>query len=169
MADPYGMSFGERGRGASQAQIDQHMANVYADPGPSQAEVDRANRQNAAYASTVRMRQNAEAAAAAAEAEAIARGAADLGFGPGVTPTATEVALANAQATDEARARQAAQNRAMMVGTPAMGFTPGQLASGPGAYFARYGSNAPAVMEYMNSSNPTINLYDYLRYLTKIL
>ena len=92
MADPYGMSFGEMGRGASQAQIDQHMANVYADPGPSQAEVDRANRENAAYAATVRMRQNAEAAAAKAEAEAIARGAADLGFGPGYMPPAAPVA-----------------------------------------------------------------------------
>jgi hypothetical protein len=55
-------------------------------------------------------------------------------------------------------ARQASQNRSMMVGTPEMGFTPGQLASGPGAYFARYGPNAPAVMEYMNSSNPIGNV-----------
>jgi len=88
MADPYGMSFGERGRGgspaANQQLMEQHMANVYADPGPSQAEVDRANRENAAYAATVRMRQNAEAA----EAEAIARGAADLGFGLGYMPPA---------------------------------------------------------------------------------
>ncbi len=55
-------------------------------------------------------------------------------------------------------ARQASQSRSMMVGTPEMGFTPGQLASGPGAYFARYGPNAPAVMEYMNSSNPIGNV-----------
>ncbi len=92
MPGHYGMSFGERGRGASQAQIDQHMANVYADPGPSQAEVDRANRENAAIAATVRMEQQAEAAAAAAEAEAISRGAADLGFGPGYMPPVTPVA-----------------------------------------------------------------------------
>jgi len=81
MADPYGMSFGERGRGgspaANQQLMEQHMANVYADPGPSQAEVDRANRENAAYAATVRMRQNAEAAAAAAEAEAATTTSAD--------------------------------------------------------------------------------------------
>lgn len=184
MPGHYGMSFGERGRGgsaaANQELMDQHMANVFADPGPSQAEIDRANRENAAIAATVRMEQQAEAnraaAAAAADAaryqamadyfydpsrpsmyiEETGTPAVDFGFGSSVASTATADALAKAQATDEER--QAAQIRAMMVGTPEMGFTPGQLASGPGAYFARYGPNAPAVLQYINKPNPLGNV-----------
>lgn len=127
MPSHYGMSFGEMGRGASQAQIDRHMANVFADPGPSQDEIDRANRENAAIAATVRMEQQAAADRAAAAAAAQVQ--------------------ANIEAAAEARARRAAQAQAMTVGTPAMGFTEAQMASGPGAMFARYGPAAPAVME----------------------
>jgi hypothetical protein len=131
MPGHYGMSFGEMGRGASQAQIDQHMANVYADPGPSQAEVDRANRENAAIAATVRMEQQAEADRAAAAAAAQVQ--------------------ANIEAAAQERARRAAQAQAMTVGTPEMGFTEamgGATRVSPGGMFARYGVNAPAVMQF---------------------
>ena len=134
MPGHYGMSFGERGRGSSAAAdaraMEQHMANVFADPGPSQADIDRANRQNAAIAATVRMEQQAEAdrkAAAAAQVQA------------------------NIEAAAQEQARRAAQEQAMTVGTPAMGFTEamgGATGVSPGGMFARYGANAPAVMQF---------------------
>ena len=134
MPGHYGMSFGEMGRGASQAQIDQHMANVFADPGPSQAEIDRANRENAAIAATVRMEQQAEADRVAAAAAAQVQ--------------------ANIEAAAQEQARRAAQAQAMTVGTPEMGFTEamgGATRVSPGGMFARYGVNAPAVMQFAES------------------
>lgn len=134
MPGHYGMSFGEMGRGASQAQIDQHMANVFADPGPSQAEIDRANRENAAIAATVRMEQQAEADRVAAAAAAQVQ--------------------ANIEAAAQEKARRAAQAQAMTVGTPEMGFTEamgGATRVSPGGMFARYGANAPAVMQFAES------------------
>ena len=96
---------------------EQHMANVYADPGPSAIQVIQEN---------VAAANAAQAAAAAAQVQA------------------------NIEAAAQERARRAAQAQAMTVGTPEMGFSPGMLAEGvnPAGMYARYGANAPAVMQF---------------------
>jgi hypothetical protein len=169
MPGHYGMSFGERGRGSSAAAdaraMEQHMANVFADPGPSQAEVDRANRQNAAIAATVRMEQQAEAdrraAAAAAQVQANIQAAAQARArlvaqqaeqqAEAERQAAAAQVQANIEAAAREQARRAAQAQAMTVGTPEMGFTEamgGATGVSPGGMFARYGANAPAVMRF---------------------
>ena len=130
---------------------ERHMANVYED---AQESISSAQQKLADMAARdarrleIARQQEAELAALAA---AQARN--------NTMSLLAKQGIVGADAVDaERQARQAAQSRAMMVGTPEMGFTPGQLASGPGAYFARYGPNAPAVLEYIDSPNPLGNV-----------
>lgn len=70
---------------------------------------------------------------------------------------ATAAAIqANIDAAIAQRQREEEQRQAMLVGTPAMGFTDQMMAGGvsPGLFYARYGKNAPAVMEYLGQTIP---------------
>ena len=75
-----------------------------------------------------------------------------------IAPSPQEVAaatvLANTQAAIEEKARRDAQAQAITVGTPEMGFTEamgGATRVSPGGMFARYGANAPAVMQFVEA------------------
>ena len=59
---------------------------------------------------------------------------------------------ANLDAAIAQRQREEEQRQAMLVGTPAMGFTDQMMAGGvsPGLLQARYGANAPAVSQYLD-------------------
>lgn len=92
--------------------------------------------------------QDAYEAAMAANAE-----------GGSAARNAAAAAAAVQQAINEQIARrqaQEAQQQAMLVGTPAMGFTDQMMAGGvsPGLLQARYGANAPAVMDYLRKNIP---------------
>ena len=63
---------------------------------------------------------------------------------------------ANLDAAIAQRQREEEQRQAMLVGTPAMGFTDQMMAGGvsPGLLQARYGANAPAVSQYLGQTVP---------------
>lgn len=71
---------------------------------------------------------------------------------------AEAAALVQQSINDQIAAQQArqAQQQAMLVGTPAMAFSPEMLADGlsPGLLRARYGQNAPAVSAYLSRNIP---------------
>lgn len=145
MPGHYGMSF-ERGRtsyGGAAGTPRQSVADrVASEIAQQQRDSDSDERARAAAAV---VQQNLAAAAAAQEA-----------MRQREAQEAAAAVQANLDAAIAQRQREEEQRQAMLVGTPAMGFTDQMMAGGvsPGLLQARYGANAPAVSQYLGQTVP---------------